>query len=432
MVTRWKYLRYCNNWREFNSYPRADAINLNRVAAAHARVGAFDWTGGRLAFKVNASLHRERQAVHMEEVMSGKKRFIAGVVLSTLSAFPALAAADSVLNASDRAAIVQTLAAKINANYIDPAVAERVGRALARKNADGAYASAATAQAFSDALAADLRTVSGDLHFGARLDDNFREYSGARSLPSRAELDEARDQAARQGFGIEKIERLSGNVGYIELRGFGNTAFAGPAYTAAMSLMAGTDALILDLRRNGGGSPASVAYLMSHFFPLGDDRHLIDIYDRATDTTRQIWTVPSVAQRYDKPVYVLTSARTFSGGEDCAYDFQVQKRGTLVGETTGGGSNPVGWFSAGHGIVVAIPTARTTNAVTRTNWEHVGVKPDIAVPAAQALQTAHAAILRKLVSSAQEGDARTKLARLLAMVEKGDIEKPVYTLRGER
>jgi len=364
--------------------------------------------------------------------MSGKKSVIASIVLSTLLALPAFAAADTPLNASDRAAIVHTLAAKINANYIDPAVAARVGRALARKNADGGYASAATAQAFSDALATDLRTFSGDLHFGARLDDSFREFSGARSLPSRAELDEARDQAARQGFGIEKIERLPGNVGYIELRGFGNTTFAGPAYSAAMSLMAGTDALILDLRRNGGGSPASVAYLMSHFFPLGDDRHLIDIYNRATDTTRQIWTVPSVAQRYDKPVYVLTSARTFSGGEDCAYDFQVQKRGTLVGETTGGGSNPVGWFGAGHGIVVAIPSARTTNAVTKTNWEHVGVKPDIAVPAAQALQTAHAAILRKQLSSAKQGDERTTLERLLAMVEKGDTEKPVYTLRGER
>jgi C-terminal processing protease CtpA/Prc len=196
--------------------------------------------------------------------------------------------------------------------------------------------------------------------------------------------------------------------------------------------MAGTDALILDLRRNGGGSPVSVAYLMSHFFPPGDMRHLIDVYDRPTDTTRQIWTVPTVAQRYDKPVYVLTSARTFSGGEDCAYDFQVHKRGTLVGETTGGGSNPVGRYSAGHGIVVAIPTARTTNVVTKTSWDHVGVKPDIAVPAAQALQTAHVAILRKLVASAQDDGARTALQRQLALVETGDAEKPVYTLRGER
>jgi C-terminal processing protease CtpA/Prc len=92
----------------------------------------------------------------------------------------------------------------------------------------------------------------------------------------------------------------------------------------------------------------------------------------------------------------------------------------------------VGWFGVGHGIVVAIPTVRTINFVTKTNWEHVGVKPDIAVPAAQALQTAHVAILRNLVSSAKNDNERTKLQRVLAMAEKGETEKPVYTLRGER
>lgn len=90
------------------------------------------------------------------------------------------------------------------------------------------------------------------------------------------------------------------------------------------------------------------------------------------------------------------------------------------------------WFTVGNGIVVAIPTARATNFVTKTNWEHVGVKPDIAVPAAQALQTAHAAILRTLVSSAKDNDERTTLQGMLAMVEKGEVEKPIYTLRGER
>lgn len=365
--------------------------------------------------------------------MSGKIRFVAGVVLSSLLSFPAFAAEGTALNASDRAAIVQTLATKLNANYIEPALAKRVGNAIEKKNAEGGYASAASAQAFSAALAQDLREFSGDKHFGASFNESFRESSSAAAdVPSRAEVDEARNQAAREGYGISKIERLPGNVGYIELRGFDTTDFVTSAYTAAMSLMMGTDALILDLRRNGGGDPTSVAYLMSHFFPLGDERHLIDIYHRPTGSTRQIWTVPTVAQRYDRPVYVLTSARTFSAGEDLAYGLQAQKRGTLVGETTGGGSNPVGWFSLGRGIVVAIPSSRTINFVTRTNWEHVGVKPDIAVPAAQALQTAHAAILRKLVSSAKDDNERTNLQRLLAMVEKGETEKPIYTLRGER
>lgn len=363
--------------------------------------------------------------------MLGRKKFVAGVVLSMLLSFPTFAA-DTPLNASDRDAIVQTLIAKMNANYIDPAVAERVSHAIAGKHAKGGYASAATAPALSEALAKDLREFSGDKHFGAGIYEGFRESNNTADVPNRAKIDEWREQTARRGYDIEKIERLPGNVGYIELRGFGGPEFVGPAYTAAMSLMAGTDALILDLRRNGSGSPASVAYLMSHFFPFGDERHLIDMYNRPNDTTRQFWTVKTVALRYDKPVYVLTSGRTFSAGEDCAYDFQTQKRGTLVGETTGGGSNPVSWFSVGNGIVVSVPTSRTTNFVTKTNWERVGVKPDIAVPAAQALQTAHAAILRNLAASAKDDKERTELQRLLAMVEKGESEKPVYTLRGER
>jgi hypothetical protein len=365
--------------------------------------------------------------------MSGMNKLVVGAVLGTLLSFSAFAAPDTPLSNADRSAVVQALAAKLQANYIEPAVAERVAKAIAAKQAAGGYASAAGAQALTEALAADLRAFSGDLHFGVRVNQDFRESSRAGDdLPSRDRMDEARDGVERRGYGIEKIERLPGNVGYIELRGFDMTEFAGPAYTAALSLMAGTEALILDLRRNGGGSPASVAYLMSHFFALGDQRHLIDIYHRPSNTMRQIWTVPTVAQRYDKPVYVLTSARTFSGGEDCAYDFQTQKRGTLVGETTGGGANPVGWFSLGHGIVAAIPTGRTTNFVTKTSWEHVGVKPDIAVPAAQALQTAHAAILRTLAASAKDDAERTTLQRQLALVEQGETEKPVYTLRGER
>ncbi|HZX25778.1 MAG TPA: S41 family peptidase [Telluria sp.] len=364
--------------------------------------------------------------------MSSNTKFFTAAAVAALLSLSAHAAEDTALNAVDRTAIVQALVAKLNANYIEPDIAARVGQAIARKNADGGYANEAGAQSFSAALAKDLREFSGDLHFGVKRDESFREFERNSAPPSRAEMEEAREATARWGYGIEKVERLPGNVGYIELRGFGSTEFVGPAFTSAISLMVGTEALIVDLRRNGGGSPASVAYFMSHFIPHGDQRHLIDMFNRPEGTTRQFWTVPTVTVRYDKPVYVLTSGRTFSGGEDCAYDFQALKRGTLVGETTGGGSNPVGWFGLGHGMIVAIPTSRTTNYITKTNWEHVGVKPDIAVPAAEALRTAHAGILRTLIASAKDEKERGELQRVLAMVEKGETEKPVYTLRGER
>jgi len=358
-----------------------------------------------------------------------RKNAIVALVTGSLLSFSALAAPDAPLGSTARQEIVQQLAAKVKGNYVLPDVAERVAAAIVRKNADGGYATAVTAQAFGDALSKDLRELSKDKHFRALHDERFRERSGGDDVPDRAEMEEMRDRTVKLGYGIVKVERLAGNVGYLELRGFGPTEFVGPAYTAAMSLLSGTDALILDLRRNGGGRPGSVAYLMSHFFPLGDERHLNDIYDRPTNTTQQYWTNPSVTQRYEKPVYVLTSAGTFSGGEECAYNFQTQKRGTLVGETTGGGSNPVSPFSIGHGMVVAIPTARAINPITKTNWEHVGVKPDIAVPAAQAQQTAHVAILRQLIASNKDEGLRSSLQRALTMVEKGEAEPAVYTLR---
>jgi C-terminal processing protease CtpA/Prc len=133
-----------------------------------------------------------------------------------------------------------------------------------------------------------------------------------------------------------------------------------------------------------------------------------------------------VSLRYTKPVYVLTSRRTFSGAEECAYDFQTQKRATLVGETTGGGANPGDDFGLAHGFLAFIPTGRAINPVTHTNWEHVGVKPDISVAAAKAQQTAHVAILRTLLAEAKDAELREELQDSLAQVEKGELRPPNY------
>jgi hypothetical protein len=353
--------------------------------------------------------------------------FMTGLLLSGALSLPALAAPDDALSAADRSAVIQTLAAKVRANYVYPDVGERIAAALLKKDAAGGYAGAGSAQALGAALSPDLRAFSNDKHFRAFADARFHERPAVDTVPTRAEMDEMRGMVSQRGYGIEAVQRLPGNVGYLDLRGFGPTEFVGPAFSQAMSLLAGTDALILDLRRNGGGQPASVAYLLSMFFPMGDQRHLNDLYLRPTNITKQYWTLPSVGPRYDKPVYVLTSARTFSGGEECAYDFQTQKRATLVGEVTGGGANPVDMFSAGHGIVVAIPIGRAINPVTGTSWEHVGVKPDIAVPAAQAQQTAYVAILRTLLAAAKDARERDALQHTLSLAEKGESEAPVFT-----
>lgn len=346
-------------------------------------------------------------------------------------AAPAVPAHDDspALSAAERQDIFKTLQAKLEKNYVFPEVAKRMQQELGKRIARGDYAGADHVRALSEKLSHDLVAISGDKHFRVEFDPQFVERASSDAVPDKATLERQREEILHLGYGIEKVEILPGNVGYIEVRGFGPTEFVANAYTAALTLLAGTDAMIVDLRRNGGGQPSSVSYLMSHFFPLGDERHLNDIYTRPDNSTQQYWTLPSVTERYTKPVYVLTSPRTFSGGEECAYDFQTQKRATLVGETTGGGAHPVDPFSLGHGLVVAIPIGKAINPVTHTDWETVGVKPDIQVPAAQAQQTAYVAILRDLLAHATEDEAKMVLTKTLALAEKGEREPPRYTAR---
>lgn len=359
------------------------------------------------------------------------KRALALLTTATLTCAQALAApappAPPALTAQQRVEVLQALSGKLNTNYVFPEVATQINQALAAKVQ--AYGPSVSAPEFADLMSKDLRALGNDKHFRVFYDPQFREDGSPDAVPTAAQMERQRAQVAQLGFGIEKLQRLPGNVAYLELRGFGPPDLVGPGYAAAMSLVDGSDALILDLRRNGGGAPASVALLMSHFFALGDERHLNDIYTRSTGKTQQYWTTASASTRYTKPVYVLTSARTFSGGEECAYDFQTQKRAVLVGQTTGGGANAGDRFSLGHGLVVNIPTARAINPITQTNWEHVGVKPDIEVPAAQAQQTAYAAILRTLADQAKDPREVQQLRKWLALAEKGESESPVFEMR---
>ena len=336
------------------------------------------------------------------------------------------------IDAKVRHAVIAALDAKLQANYVFPDVAAALGKQLAAKEAAGGYASAGTTDAFAQALSKDLRELGKDGHFNVEFAPGVPEGPGPTTqakVPSADEVARNRAEMAKFGYGIERVERLAGQVGYIEIRGFGPTELVADAYTAAMTLLAGSEAVIVDLRRNGGGEPSSVAHLMSHFFAHGDVRHVNDIYTRPTDTTQQYWTNPSVAVRYAGPVYVLTSPRTFSGGEEAAYNFQTQKRGTLVGETTGGGANPGDFIAIAEGFAAFIPTGRSINPITKTNWEHVGVKPDIAVPAADALKTAHAAILRKRLETATDPQEREYLQDSLEVVLSGKPKAPVYTMR---
>jgi hypothetical protein len=206
----------------------------------------------------------------------------------------------------------------------------------------------------------------------------------------------------RRNFDFYRVERLSGNVGYLELRSFPPPEYAGPTAQAAMAMLAHSDAVIIDLRRNAGGTGAMTQLLISYF--VDRPTQLSTVHRRNPLRVEQTWTLPYVAGKRmpGVPLYVLTSRGTFSAAEGFAYDLQAMRRATVVGETTRGGANPGGYEPIDEEFSIFIPDVQVLNPITNANWEGVGVKPDVEVDQAQALRAAHVAALERLREGAND------------------------------
>jgi len=220
---------------------------------------------------------------------------------------------------------------------------------------------------------------------------------------------------------------LDGNIGYLKIDGFvgaPDPEGAATVVAAAMTFLSNTDALIIDLRQNGGGEPYMVKLVASYFFSGDKPVHLGDTVYRKAGTKeyappQEGWTSTNISgPRYvDKPVYILTAHRTFSGAEAFAYDMQAQKRATIVGEVTGGGANPTGPVPIGDHFIAMIPNGYALNPITKTNWEGVGIKPDIEVPAADALKVAQKTALEHLIAKTTNEQELAGLKQALGKVE---------------
>lgn len=353
--------------------------------------------------------------------------FVALVLTSLLAAGEANAQpapASDALTPIARSEVVQALGTSMRERYVFPQLGQKIATALAAKLKRGGYDAMTSTEALQAALTTDLRTLGKDSHLRVRFEPRFRPGPPPGAAPPPEEVAKMRAAMAERGFGIEGAQRLPGNVGYLNLRGFFPTAFAAPAISAAMTLLGGTSALIIDLRGNGGGDTQTVAYLLSHLFAEGHEHHLNDIYNRLDGSTRSYWTVSSVGQRYTKPVYVLTGPKTFSAGEHFAYDIKTQKRGTLIGEVTGGAANPGEYVPLTRGFVAFVPTGRLINPITKTNWEHVGVTPDMAAPSAEAMRVAYISAVKALAAAATNDEEHKELTEMAVRAQRGEIELP--------
>ncbi|ARE72762.1 S41 family peptidase [Streptomyces sp. NPDC059558] len=281
--------------------------------------------------------------------------------------------------------IIESALARIGAGYVFPEKAVAVDAAIRGRLAAGAY-EGLDGPALCAAVTAHLQEVCPDKHLRLLWTDEPQSLDP---------VDEDGGQAAflallrAENQGIRRVERLEGNIGLIEIGRIASATEGASAIGAAMQLVAHSSALVLDLRGCLGGLPEGAALWCSYFFP-DDQVHLNDIYDRTSDTTRQFWTTGHLSgPRYlDRPVHILTSGITFSGGEDVSYTLQAQGRAVVVGETTRGGAHPTARYPVSEHVLVTVPVARSINTVTGGNWEGTGVLPDVRVPAEQALEAA--------------------------------------------
>jgi len=302
------------------------------------------------------------------------------------------------IDAAERARVIEGAIAQLDSFYVFPDVAKRMADSLHARLARGVYDRYDNGITFAARLRDDLHEVMHDKHLG--LDYSIRAFTprpiSAPSTPSPEDIARQRARMDEANCGFQKAEVLDGNVGYLKFDFFGDPDLCSATASAAMNFLAGTRALIIDLRENGGGSPPMVAYVASYLLP--PHTHINDLWTRSTDSTEQFFSLDSVPGRHygaAKPVYVLTSHQTFSGGEEFTYDLKTQKRATIIGETTGGGAHPVRGRRIDDHFSIGVPFARAINPITHTNWEGTGVEPDIKVPADDALAKAQE-LIRKL------------------------------------
>ena len=309
------------------------------------------------------------------------------------------------LDARVRKEVLNSLAHELESRYVLPDVAARLAVTVRAKQKSRAYGNIMTGPELARALTEDLLSVAHDKHLRVTFGFGPMPASPSGPLPPQM-LEELR----KENGAIPKVEILDGNIGYMRVNGVPPVEIARPAIAAAFAFLHNTDALIIDDRGNGGGDPHTVAMYVSYL--SGGKPFVVNTFRlREGGRVEEFKTTElgDLAYGAQKPVFVLTSPMTFSGGEELAYDLQALKRAVVVGEVTGGGANPVTIIDLGHQFSVSMPTAQGINPVTGTNWEQTGVSPDVRVAAAAALSRAHVLALERLTSMAPDPMSKAEL-----------------------
>jgi len=301
--------------------------------------------------------------------------------------------------------VLQKIDSLLKAKYVLPEKAKEYAGEFNKKYESGYYKSYTNSKEFAEQITADLRHITEDKHI------NFRviESSGVGEKPESSLHHPIRYHllGIKENKGFSKLEWIDGNIGYLDIRRFYYFSDIKDLVIAAMKFLSNSNAIIIDLRENGGGSGE---YLSSYF--LKYPTQLNSWYSREDDFLTEFWTLKEIGVKRctDIPLFLLTSKRTFSASESFAYDMKVRKRATIIGDSTKGGAHSVDLYKIDNQFEIYIPTAHAINPKTGTNWEGTGVIPDIIVPSEFALDTAIVLAKKAAAEFAKAKEAKLKLA----------------------
>jgi hypothetical protein len=311
--------------------------------------------------------------------------------------------AQTAIDPAEKKEVIEALCANLEREYIFPDVTEKYVRMLRDNLRSGKYDGIVRPEEFAVAITNDLMAVSRDEHLHVWFNPTWvKEERNRKELDEQAiKLQERRSRTSNYGF--MEIKVLPGNIGYLRLDSFSYDTDAQDTAVGAMSFLSNADAVIIDLRRNGGGSPEMVQFLCSYF--LGNPRqHLNSFSYKDPEKLTQYWTYTYLpGERLDKvDLYLLTSNNTFSAAEEFTYNLKNLKRATVIGEATGGGAHDNRFVILSDRFEMSLPFARAINPVTKTNWEGVGVEPDVKVPQDKALGTAQVMASKRLAEEEKD------------------------------
>ncbi|MFT4662289.1 MAG: C-terminal processing protease CtpA/Prc [Patiriisocius sp.] len=355
---------------------------------------------------------------------------IAIIAFFTLLLTPAKAQEKaSPLTHQEQQILLDSITVKLNVNYIFPDVATEMIASVQSKFKKGNYKSILDPQEFGNTLTTDLQAISHDKHLSIRFAPEriAEQRQTVTAQDSLDYLNRSLDRMKRNNFGFKEVKILDGNIGYLNLSGFSDVEHGGETAVSAMNFLSNTDAIIIDLRNNGGGSPQMIQLITSYLYE-SEPVHLNNFYWRPTDTHTQTWTLPHVSGKRspNTPVYILTSSYTFSAAEEFSYNLKNMERATLVGETTGGGAHPVDALVATDRYMIWVPVGRAINPITNTNWEGTGVSPHIAVASTDALDVAQIKALEVLLEESNDEELNKfynwNLTGLKAQMEPVDVD----------